>query len=54
MVISMAYYGWGAEDTASHVTSFLGITVARTTQDAFFKQLAIDCVRFSGSLLASC
>ncbi len=44
MVISMAFYGWGSKDTVGHATSFLGITVTRTTQDAFFKQLTDDCV----------
>jgi len=38
MVISTAYYGWGAKDTVSHVTSFLGITVTRMTRDSFFKR----------------
>jgi hypothetical protein len=31
MVISTAYYGWGAKDTVAHVTSFLGITITQTT-----------------------
>jgi hypothetical protein len=53
MVISTAYYWWGAKDTVGHVTSFLGITVARTTRDAFFKQLKVDRVRSFCSLLAS-
>jgi hypothetical protein len=53
MVISTAYYGWGAKDTTGHVTSFLGITVARTIRDAFFKQLTVDRVQSFCSLLAS-
>jgi hypothetical protein len=28
MVILTAFYGWGAKDTFTHVTKFLGITVA--------------------------
>ena len=44
MVISTAYYGWGVKETVSHVTSFLGITVSRTTRDSFFKTLTLNCV----------
>jgi hypothetical protein len=53
MVISTMYYGWGAKDTMSHATSFLGITVARTTRDSFFKMLTLNCVELFCSLLAS-
>jgi hypothetical protein len=53
MVISTAYYGWGAKDTMSHVTSFLGITVTRTTRDSFFKTLTMNRVESFCSLLAS-
>jgi hypothetical protein len=53
MVISTAYYGWGAKDTVSHVTSFLGITVTRTTRDSFFKRLTSNRVESFCSLLAS-
>jgi hypothetical protein len=53
MVISTAYYGWGAKDTVSHVTSFLGITVTRTTRDSFFKRLTSNRVESFRSLLAS-
>jgi hypothetical protein len=45
MVITTAYYGWGAKDTVGHVTSFLGITVAQTTRESFFKQLNVNCVQ---------
>ena len=53
MVISMAYYGWGAKGTVSHVTLFLGITVHRSTRDFFFKTLTLNCVELFRSLLAS-
>ena len=53
MVISTAYYGWGAKDRVSHVTSFLGITVTRTTRDSFFKRLTSNRVESFRSLLAS-
>jgi hypothetical protein len=53
MVISTAYYGWGAKETVSHVTSFLGITVSRTTRDSFFKMLTLNHVKSFRSLLAS-
>ena len=53
MVISTAYYGWGANETVSHITSFLGITVPRTTRDSFFKTLTLNCVEWFCSLLAS-
>jgi hypothetical protein len=46
MVISTAYYGWGAKDRVSHVTSFLGITVT-------FKRLTLHRVESLCSLLAS-
>jgi hypothetical protein len=45
MVISTAYYGWGAKDTVGHVTSFLLLSVSRRTCDAFFKQLTLHCVQ---------
>jgi hypothetical protein len=53
MVISTAYYGWGAKDTVSHLISFLGITVTRTTRDSFFKRLTSNHVESFCSLLAS-
>jgi len=53
MVISTTYYGWGAKETVSHVTSFLGITVPRTTRDSFFKTLTLNRVEWFCSLLAS-
>ena len=53
MVISTAYYGWGVKETVSHVTSFLGITVSRTTRDSFFKTLTLNRVESFRSLLAS-
>ena len=53
MVISTAYYGWGAKDTVSHITSFLGITVTRTMRDSFFKRLTLNRVKSFRSLLAS-
>ena len=54
MVISTAYYGWGAKDTVTQVTSFLGINVTRTMRDSFFKRLALNRVQSFCSLLASC
>ena len=54
MVISTAYYGWGAKDTVSHITLFLGISVTRTTRDSFFKTLTLNCIQSLRSLLASC
>jgi hypothetical protein len=45
MILSTAYYGYGAKDTVGHVTSFLGITVSCTTRDKFFKQLTLDRVQ---------
>ncbi len=53
MVILMAYYRWGANDTVGHVTSFLGITVARTTHDVFFKELIVNHVNAFQTLMAS-
>jgi hypothetical protein len=53
MVISTAYYGWGAKDTVSHLISFLGITDTRTTRDSFFKRLTSNHVESFCSLLAS-
>jgi hypothetical protein len=53
MVISTAYYGWGVKETVSHVTSFLGITITRTTRDSFFKWLTSNRVESFRSLLAS-
>ena len=53
MVISTAYYGWGAKDTVCHIASFLGITVSRTTRDAFFKKITIDRVESFRLLLSS-
>jgi hypothetical protein len=54
MVISVAYYGLQSKDTLGYVTSFLGITVSRPTQDAFFKQVTVDPIWSFPSLLASC
>ena len=54
MVLSTAYYGWGAKDTVSHATLFLGITVNRCTRDSFFKMLTLNWVESFRSLLASC
>ena len=53
MVISTAYYGWGAKDTVSQVTSFLGINVTRTTRDSFFKRLTSNRVESFCLLLMS-
>ncbi len=53
MVISTAYYGWGAKDTVGHVTSFLKISVSLRTHNVFFKQLTLDCIQSFQSLLAS-
>ena len=53
MVISTAYYGWGAKDTVSQVTSFLRIKGTRMTRDSFFKRLTSNCVESFCSLLAS-
>ena len=53
IVISTVYYGWGAKDTMSHATPFLGITVARMTRDSFFKTLTLNHVESFHSLLAS-
>ena len=55
MIISTAYYRWGAKDIVSHVTKFLGITVTRSTCDKFFKQLTLNWVWVQSfrSLLAS-
>jgi hypothetical protein len=53
MVISTVYYGWGAKDTVSHVTSFLKITVTRTMRDSFFKTLTLNRVESFRSMLAS-
>ena len=54
MVISTVYYGWGAKDTVSHSTSFLGITVTRRARDSFVKTLTLNHVESFCSLLASC
>ncbi len=53
MIISIAFYGWGTKDMVGNVTSFLGITVSRTTRDEFFKELTADRVRMFQRLLAS-
>jgi hypothetical protein len=45
MILTTTYYGYGAKDTVGHITSFLGITVSRTTRDEFFKQLTLDWVQ---------
>ncbi len=37
VIISVAFYEWGTKDTVGNVSSFLGITVSRTTHDEFFK-----------------
>jgi hypothetical protein len=31
MIITIAYYGWGANGMVGNVTSFLGVTVTRKT-----------------------
>ena len=53
VVISTAYYGWGTRDTMSHATSFLGITVSRSSRDNFFRELTVNRVKVFRSLLAS-
>ena len=53
MVILTAYYGWGAKDTATHITLFLGITLTRTTRDSFFKMLTLNRIELFCSLLAT-
>ena len=53
MVISTAYYGWGAKDIVSQVTLFLGINITRMTRDSFFKRLTSNRVESFCLLLAS-
>ena len=52
MVISTAFYSWGAKDTVAHVTKFLGITVAQNTCNPFFTELTLNHVDAFGHLLA--